>query len=189
MDRKKVQYRWCHFAGLTFGEMLVVLAVFSILAVLFFLSSNHVMTKTRAARALHEQKMIRDGLANYQAVNLRLPDEMRGLVEITRPIRYLQSIPQDPFHIDKSIVSDYEYYTNISEKHPALIVSVGPDGDSDIGGFLKNLKTDNSSLAGVTAPGSKTLLLTDPMARKFIIEHSYDPTNGSTSNGDIITIF
>ena len=148
MNRQSIQSRFPPFAGLTFGEMLVVLAVFATLAIMFFLSSNHVMTKTRVARVIHEQKVIRLGLANFQADHLRIPDESSGLVSITGgAYPYLPSIPQDPFCRDGSRISPYEYYTSISENHSALIVSVGPDGDSDIGGFLNNIKLENSSLA------------------------------------------
>jgi len=191
MNRQRIQLRFSQLAGLTFGEMLVVLAVFATLAIMFFLSSNHVMTKTRVARVLHEQKVIRVGLANFQADHLRIPDESSGLVTITGgAYPYIPSVPQDPFCHDGSRISPYEYYTGISEKHTALIVSVGPDGDSDIGGFLYNIKLENSNLAGLPlGSGSQVFRLSKSRANKLILEQSYDPTNGSTSNGDIVTVY
>jgi type II secretory pathway pseudopilin PulG len=174
--------------GLTFGEMLIVLAVFAILAIMFVISSNMAITKTRYARALQEQqRTIAQALQRYTADHMGLPSEEAGLAALTESQnQYLAAIPRDIFLANRGRDGAYQYFTHVGPgSYQALVVSVGPDGVSDVERELSALRSGG----GVVLAGTSRRMMfgTAREAGEFIIKHSYDPTNGSISGGDVIT--
>lgn len=164
--------------------MLIVLAVFSILAVMFMISSNHAMTKSRYARTLQDQRTITLALQRYVADYFRYPDEQEGLAELTKPGRgMLGQVPHDIFDEQQS---QYAYFARFGPgNYQTLVVSVGPDGDADVGEVIDAKRREES--VNLVENRYRFLFKTPDEAKAFVIEHSYDPTNGSLSNGDIIT--
>lgn len=172
--------------GLTYGEMLIVLAVFAMLALMFILSSNYALVKTRLSRVMQEQRLIGRALSDYEAQSSGLPTQDEGLDVLLHPISYMTTIPIDPFHDQRDGEREYMYYTNVSASHRSLVISVGPDGDSDLGRLLDVFSVQR----GVGGPQRPTAaLMTQREAEALIAQFSYDPTNGTISNGDIIHIY
>lgn len=176
--------------GLTFGEMLIVLAVFSILASMFLISSRFAIVKTRVTRAIHEEREITGRLDLYVADNLLLPSQEQGLSALLRDPRgvsYMDSIPIDPFANPKEgETGQYLYFTHLSPMRQSIVVSVGPDGKCDVGPALAEMHKDTISLAGVGKPAPSFIFDNVRDEDNFIIQHTYDPTNGTDSPGDII---
>lgn len=175
--------------GLTFGEMLVVLLVFSILAVMFFFSSNLAINKAKLARTGQDLKTLARALSSYEGEYYEIPSEDQGLTAVVHArISALSRIPQDPFTPAK-MPREYGYYSDFSPKYRWILVSVGPDGRSDVDDALVELDKNNPGKAAAYPTGVHPLHMSDEDAQKFITEHSYDPTNGSDSAGDVITLY
>lgn len=167
------------------GEMLIVLAVFSILTIMFLLSSNHAMVRTRISRVMQEQRMLSGALTNYQTDRMLLPDEQIGMAVLTTPISYVSTLPKDPFSLAHGENKTYSYFPYLSLDHKWIIISVGPDGDSDCDEYLAELEKNQPKVHGASIGGHR-ILMTPKDAERFIREFSYDPTNGVVSNGDVI---
>ena len=187
------QTRGHSIRGLTYGEMLIVLAVFSILAIMFIVSSKFAMIKTRHSVVLQEHKQLNSALETYQLFTMGLPTEDEGLEAISKSANsYLKTNPVDPFNHSYEGPQNYRYYTDLSDENSTwLLVSVGPDGDADVDPAMRHLRSSEPvvGLGDGSAPRHRrTLHLTRKQIREFINRHSYDPTNGSHSNGDIITV-
>ena len=174
--------------GLTLGEMMAVLAVFLILAIVFFMSSTHAMVKARLSRVLREEKDLVSALQFYQLQYSELPDQEQGWDKLTSMVAFMSRIPDDPFKHASAEKREYIYISDLSQDHRCLIVSVGPDGKSDVEEALDRKSRSAIRLAETNWPYRSRLMSPDA-ARKFIILHSYDPTNGTTSRGDIITSY
>lgn len=171
--------------GLTLGEMMVVLVVFSLLAAIFFLSSSHALVKTRLSRALSEERVLASALQRYEAEYLDVPSQNQGLAYLVNaPNTYLSQIPLDPFTQPGKEPQHYYYLRSLSSVHRWLIVSAGPDGHADLKDATDALVRQKVQLSG-TSWGNQPLLTPDE-ARLFITAHTYDPTNGTISSGDII---
>lgn len=179
--------------GLTLGEMMVVLVVFGVLVIMFVLSSNQAMVKTKLSRVLSDTNMLSRAIANYDADNLGVPSDDLGLQALsTGPRKYLVSLPIDPFAKGANEKRSYEYLSHLSDRHHSLIISVGPDGDSDLLSALFDSDEYGPSLAGSTGNGGYSRgwnLMSAEKARALITEFSYDPTNGTMSDGDVITVY
>lgn len=179
--------------GLTLGEMLVVLLVFSILAVMLFFSSNLAITKTKLARVSQDQKQLVQALAAYSIeYNFAVPSETQGLYAVSHSSTSFFTVPLDPFTQGRG-AKEYEYYTELSPSFRCLLVSVGPDGESDVKDSLEQIKYRNMGRAAMWAIGryrqKRPVMMSDQEARDFIMSNSYDPTNGAFSKGDIIRIY
>lgn len=178
-------------AGLTLGEMLVVLAVFTILTLLFVFNSQDLMVRTRHSRVLQDQRVLADQLEFYQLNFLRVPTDDQGLNRVLNPFAELREVPVDPFSRAAGKNEPYQYYSRLSPEHPWIIVSRGPDGTLDVAPIIEERKrlasNDESQLSG---KGQKIPLtaMSTAEAHEFLVRHSYDPTNGIVSAGDIIKI-
>lgn len=173
-------------AGLTFGEMLIVLAVFSILTLLFVVSSQQAMVKTRSARAASDQRVISDQILYYVTNTGVIPPDNQGLYKVYNPYKPGEKeVPLDPFSRNPHIREQYVYHSQISPVHRWVIISRGPDGKCDFGQLIEERKKQNGNLS---SGAQKSPLMTSEEADRFIIENSYDPTNGTVSAGDIIRV-
>jgi type II secretory pathway pseudopilin PulG len=174
--------------GLTLGEMLVVLLVFSIMAVMFFISSNLAITKAKLASFSMDTKTLSKALASYEGEYFNVPTEDQGLEAVMRsPVSFLTQMPKDPFTPNGGPL-EYGYYTDLSSKVRCILVSVGPDQVADVDRALTEL--DNRSGSGRAAKVmGRALRMSDKEAQDFIAKYSYDPTNGADSKGDVITVY
>jgi type II secretory pathway pseudopilin PulG len=177
--------------GLTLGEMLVVLAVFLIMGTMFILSSQFAIVKSKTARVVHDQQEMVKALYQYTADHQEVPRENDGLSALLRSPRgnrYLTTLPQDPFaEAVENQPSQFKYYADIAPQYESLVVSVGPDGDLDVATVIDERRREQVGLAGSRA--RHLVFKTPEEAQAFIDRYSYDPTNGSVSDGDIIQHF
>lgn len=174
-------------AGLSLQEMLIVLAVFIVLAGLFILSSREVLSKTRVARVRQEQKVLAGALYDYQAEMNDFPTEKQGLADLLVSGRYVSSIPKDPF--SKQDKPGYQYYrlptTGAGRPMVTLLISVGPDGVPDFDPL--RLFLDGSGFSAVNGDSADTnFVYPANLIDLGLTLSQYDPTNGIHSRGDII---
>ena len=170
-------------------ELMVVLAVAGILTLLFVYSARYLMVTTRVSRVKEEHRVLKRALENYEADYGQFPQSAPGLHALDGPIAYLVRIPADPFGQGED--QEYVYLRTEENRHRWLIISRGPDGDSD---FLDSLRfrSFNSTLqtGGGNTDGdddSETYALDVGDVTRLLSLVAYDPTNGLMSNGDIIT--
>lgn len=190
MRRDSFQRPALYVVGLTLGEMLVVLAVFVVLAIIFVLSSTQAMVKTKLSRTLQETQLVSRALGNYEADTLSLPPDAPGLDVLTGPVKYMLTIPVDPFSdSDNGEQQYYAYVKNVSSRYRAIIVSVGPDGDSDLIKALEEANADNGPGLSSKGEDSFQCILSDEDASELILNMTYDPTNGIVSSGDVFAVY
>jgi prepilin-type N-terminal cleavage/methylation domain-containing protein len=174
--------------GFTLGEMLVVLFVFAILAIMFFFSTNTAIVKAKNTRARQEEKDLAKALNWYESEYLDIPTQNQGLSRLKSTLGYMKRIPIDPFN-QSSGNREYGYVSDLSDNTRWVIISVGPDGEADVQKAiddmrkLKDVKQSNSPWP------FRQALMTNSEAKEFVTRYSYDPTNGSVSKGDIITLY
>lgn len=176
--------------GLSLQEMLIVIAVFIILAVVLVVSSTQVMVDARISRVKQDQKQLANALTRYRIEFSNFPST---LVKLMAPNAYLEKLPKDPFSTDQ-VNSQYTYYpfstsANTNRRY-ALIVSAGPDGDVD---FQPISAAAMGASGGPGGPGGDTEQSGESpdlqnWIRAQVDSLAYDPTNGSHSNGDCITL-
>ena len=170
--------------GVTLFELLVVILVTSILTVIFILSSRHVFITSKISRVKEEHKVLNGAINHYQMDFSSVPSNYAGLRALRSSIRYIESVPHDPF--SPNLSQEYYYIANPSDKYRYFLISAGPDGDVDLLPLIQEFQRRNNGT--VTAPSSSNIDLRDSNLDQFIKNMTYDPTNGLNSNGDIITI-
>lgn len=174
--------------GVTLFELLAVIAVVSILAVLFTVSSQHFIINTKVSRVKEEHRILARALQNYQIDYNSYPSTLRGLRALTAPTTYLVHVPEDPFSGLNQ--HSYIYLAKPRDGVEWLIVSAGPDGDIDLRDYLspasESLTNDSGSAASST--GGQIVPLSPEVFQKYVATKCYDPTNGTRSDGDLITL-
>ena len=186
MKSRKSQCPGGGIQGLTLGEMLIVLAVFSILATMFMMSSQYAIQKSKYSRVLQDQRTVVSAIESHMAEYMAVPSESQGLGTLLHGRNpYINFLPTDLFRVGVAGQAHpgYAYYTDIADGYNSVIVSAGPDGDLDIGPAIEKARKDTVGLAGGTR---RMLFKTPEEARLFIVRYSYDPTNGVNSDGDVI---
>ena len=113
--------------------------------------------RSKVAMAKSELRMIATGLEAYYIDNNSYPD---SLEKLTSPIPFITSIPKDPFLANEA---EYDYKTDPLSNW--VLRSVGPDKkkDADLDVVIKSSRQPE-------------------LYEKWI----FDPTNGTTSSGDIL---
>jgi prepilin-type N-terminal cleavage/methylation domain-containing protein len=128
---------------------------------------------------------------------------------VTTPIAYMTTIPTDPFAGQASGYLTYCYRQAAARKNGFVLSSAGPDADLLAAGGKGNSNTLNpmstavdsknpSRLADVNErmvihfyegdPPSPATVADIPKMHQYLEDLSYDPTNGSVSEGDIVRI-
>ncbi len=175
----------------TLIELLIVIAIIAILALIAVPNFLEAQTRAKVARIMADMRSVATALESYMMDNGAYPidadgrgdlgfrggDESQTWRMLTTPMAYITSMPVDIFNPGSRGTGQgykqtpyYEYwgYDAVSRNNPSLgatwarnslmyfMNSVGPDQDND-------------NLAAFTD----------------IYNRSYDPTNGTVSNGDI----
>ncbi|MBX7245911.1 MAG: type II secretion system protein GspG [Candidatus Sumerlaeaceae bacterium] len=133
----------------------------------------------------------------------------RDFASVTTPIAYISSIPTDPFAKQAAGFLTYSYRNAKNRKNGWVITSVGPDvdilaangkGSTNAGnpistaadtktpsriGDINETEVINFLEAVPTAPSTLADVGKLP---EFLLDLSYDPTNGSVSDGDIVRV-
>jgi type II secretory pathway pseudopilin PulG len=168
-------------------ELMVVLVVGAILTVFFIYSAQYLTVSTRVSRVEHEHRVLSRALQNYEADYSTFPDMKAGLHALYGPIAYMVRIPPDPF----SGRSEREYaYVSFpgGSKIRWILISLGPDHDSDVIGALSLGSAEKSLGIGPFDDRANTLSLSTEQIESVLARHTYDPTNGLVSGGDIVLV-
>jgi len=182
----------------TLIELLIVVAIIAVLSAIAVPNFLEAQTRSKVSRAKADMRSVATGLETYRTDyqgypvvgSLTMPGSwdmsipyLQRLIVLTTPIAYVTSIPRDVFAKDDEGALGPEYcyapgnfYHGGSSKYSGnnyrnTIYSVagrGPDKEINAGGYC----------------------LSHPVAyeTKLAIRGSYDPTNGTVSEGDIVQL-
>ncbi len=147
--------------AMTLIELLVAVGILSILAALAIPSALDAQTRSKVARSRADLAAIRTALEAYATDHGTYPLNRGGvglagaLVRLTRPVRYMEALPRDPF-TDRAgyFYSAAGRIREAESRDVGAYVAAGTGPDRGI----------ESSLVNVL---------------------HYDPTNGTVSAGDI----
>ena len=169
-------------AGFTLIELLIVVAIIAILAAIAVPNFLEAQTRSKVARAQADMRSVATALEAFRLDHNNYPVSVPfavDLVPLTTPVAYITSTPNDPFVPSsrpphRGFSYDLVRY-QFDDAHTLLIsgaatsaidsdwllVSVGPDRAQEMDYYIQDV----------------------PNFSFFAL--SYDPTNGTTSNGDI----
>lgn len=155
------------------------IGIISILATIAVPNFLEAQTRSRVSRARADLRSLATAIEAYYVDNNSYPvhqfDETLGgaryafaphkgtFQTLTTPIGYITSIWPDPFATGQE--TTYSYF---STGKTWIVWSFGPDRDDDIGPFLSGARFDLSEL------------------EEALVSYTYDPTNGTISDGDIV---
>lgn len=173
-------------SAFTLIELLVVVSVISILASIAVVNFLEAQVRSKVSRALADMKAIEQGLESYHVDHNTYPEDYAaskpqeyGMGRLTSPVAYLSSVPLDVFggYLDEDKnehVKSYSLGTSPNENPTRwALVSVGPDAQDDTSPIFDY-------------PGYSPDLFDNPNGAYRYIR--YDPTNGTSSLGDIIRV-
>jgi len=195
--------------GFTLIELLIVIAIILILIAIALPNFLEAQIRAKVTRAQGDMRSIGTAMESY-LLDFRTyphdhePDSIRsmhGLFQLTSPIQYLVTLPQDPFSTSSGLLDPSEseigwelastgspphlaqyrltdYNTNIFAW--ALDTS-GPDTGSGLGGGSGG--ADDFWCNAEWPFCGRTTTCPDPGLKGWI---NYNPTNGSKSRGDIV---
>ncbi|MBN1901719.1 type II secretion system protein GspG [Candidatus Sumerlaeota bacterium] len=171
--------------AITLFEMMIVLTLTLILSLIFVYSSKFIIVRTKVERVKEEHRALSRALQNYR---MDYNDYPMQLSRLNAPTAYISSLPGDPF-TKQSNIKHYAYYHQPSGEYEYFIISVGPDGDSDLDILIQKymlLASSSDENNDGTGDYSREEAL-DYVLPIYLINKTYDPTNGIISDGDVIT--
>jgi hypothetical protein len=170
-------------AGLVFNFLGLLLAVVggAIVFCIAIPNFHEAQVRAKVSRAQADMRSLAVALEAYHVDNNFYPQSQQGtgveldavlfpsLTQLTTPVAYITSVPQDPFANSKDL-SPIGYFCSAHEGW--ALYSQGPDGHPSI--FPEQLRMIYD------------LTQTDPM--QALLPYTYDATNGTKSEGDIFRI-
>ncbi|MBN1516456.1 prepilin-type N-terminal cleavage/methylation domain-containing protein [Candidatus Sumerlaeota bacterium] len=177
----------------TFVELTVVMTIIAILAAIAIPNFLEFQTRARVSRTRADQAALHAALQAYRLDQRAYPPNRQAgvadqfaLTALTTPMSYISRLPIDEF--SHRPTDPFFYYnglqvnpeTGVHIQNPdalmngftsALVWSVGPDHNQDEAGLSPDMQPDIQ----IDENGEVRILL-------------YDPTNGTTSNGDILLL-
>jgi prepilin-type N-terminal cleavage/methylation domain-containing protein len=192
--------------GFTLIELLIVVAIIAILAAIAVPNFLEAQVRAKVARAKTDMRTMSIAVDAYHVDNNGYPDVFTRMLVITTPISYITQIPRDVFRLQQGTGSRghqqrYYRYGAMPLDHPSryALASVGPDTDIDTYSSLNPGGNDNDDVDDYEPdnnalrfyPGYSNELFSEGGATvnsasfKYV---SYDPTNGTVSNGDIFRL-
>lgn len=167
---------WQKEKGFTLIELLIVVAIIGIVAGIAIPRFLGARTVARVTRAFADMRTIADGLEMYFTAENVYPATLAGLT--TSSPAYITSVPKDPFDTDDG---PYRYYVDDADMPTMwLIVSNGPDGDTDVTGDDVDFESDpvSGELGGSNgATGDHYFTASDDL--------EWSVAKSATDNGDI----
>lgn len=177
----------CRIRAFTLVELLVVVAIISLLSAIAVPNFLNAQTRAKVARVKADMRTIAGALELYQSDNncyppvpILLPPRFRFFIPLTSPISYMTDIPRDPFQsVDQRGFGRWRrgmyFYGGTPIDNPFVwaLGSDGPDRNHDAFGIMMY-------------PGYSPHLFNgnDPDIHLVL----YDPTNGVISRGDIMRV-
>ncbi|MBI1292804.1 prepilin-type N-terminal cleavage/methylation domain-containing protein [bacterium] len=170
--------------GFTLIELLIVVAIIAILAAIAVPNFLEAQVRSKVSRVKADMRTIATGLAAYLVDHNLYPEDQdnnpfnadeRGFFRLTTPVAYLTSLARDPFSDDTrgsnpNAADVAAFYVmdsaannrlNRERTNAYVITSLGPDRKDNITGDHEDF----------------------PFTGSY---RSYDPTNGTISDGDIM---
>lgn len=199
--------------GFTLIELLIVVAIIAILAAIAIPNFLQAQTRAKISRTVSDMRAIATGLESYYVdhnaypetragyAELITPSSVYGLFRLTTPTAYITSIPESPF-IEKFGRGTGEPAPVVPDRNFFLFVSTtdyrggANPGLNDV--RRQELRTDALAYMGENAPLSSILWELKSVGPNNLddmhlyyqgqIDQAapYDPTNGTTSAGDIV---
>jgi prepilin-type N-terminal cleavage/methylation domain-containing protein len=195
--------------GFTLIELLIVIAIILILIAIALPNFLEAQIRAKVTQAMGNTRTIETAMESYYLDFNLYPtdhepdalDSWHGLFQLTSPLRYLPSIPVDPFSttsglLDPTIaeigwelastgnvpyIVPFQATQNGSNVHAWALDSSGPDTGSGLGGGSAG---SDEFYGNIDWPFlGKTL--TCPSLLGWM---TYSPTNGSKSKGDIVRV-
>lgn len=158
----------------------------------------------RVARARADMRMLATAIETYYVDNMQYPAAAtagsvdtaplpkgwprtrtfmapnRGMSTITTPIGYITGYPDDPFASTSGLT--YRYFTD--RRGGWILGSFGPDQDEQTGGDLQWQRPIAVYRGDISQPSPELLSGSHPLAPPGST-YTYDPTNGTYSEGDV----
>ncbi len=199
----------------TLIELLIVVAIIGILAAIAVPNFLNAQVRAKVAKAESEMQSIQTGLEMFFIDNnsyppmdndrIRMRRQYKGLddspcgnviniahimvdvrgdrrIYLTTPVAYMTSIPFDPF---RGGGKDCGYGYGSNGQSYYILSSYGPDAADGLSG-VSDGELDERDYTGAVFSDTRNHALRDT---NFLMnELVYDPSNGISSDGDIITI-
>ena len=178
-----------HISGFTLIELLIVVAIIAILAAIAIPNFLQAQVRAKVSRVQSDVRTITLGIESYYVDESAYPLEYyrwgnpgteqgrlaKVYVNLTTPVAYMTSIPQDPFETSSANPTYYIYYNWL--ERTGRQVNIVSDYHMDAPWFDRYISGCVISLGPSRfMPGSYGIMV-------------YDPTNGTISNGCITRLF
>lgn len=169
----------------TLVELLVAVAIVAILAAIGLVNFLEAQTRSKIARVDADTRTLRGALAAYRVDNGAYPHAAVGdmqlfepLVPLTTPVAYVSSIPRDPFGLAPFDFSPGLFMLGYNYKDRATTSINMP------------AETFGEMWAALEYRGSEYILHSCGPNKVWDVTPyvEYDPTNGTTSTGDIMRL-
>lgn len=172
-------------SGFTLVELLIVVAIISILAAIAVPNMLEAQIRSKVSRAKADMRTLSFALEAYRTDNNHYPEtyvttRWQRFIMLTTPIAYISSVPRDPFNV----VNDGDNLVDWNPRHFFYKMGATPlTGPSRYALSSNGPDLDEDSVPIKAYPGfSWTVFLGNDQDFDYMI---YDPTNGSVSSGDI----
>jgi prepilin-type N-terminal cleavage/methylation domain-containing protein len=187
--------------GFTLIELLIVIAIIAILALIATPNFLEAQTRSKVARAHADMRSIAGAVESYAVDYNTLPldaddysdgnpmllamryNQKRQFAILTTPVAYMTGIPSDPFHTVNHAPDDMTNMLFSGEPpQPFAYLTIG--AHPNFGPITYQPSNDGRPTRyGIISLGPNRIF---DSASRGGINDMYDPTNGTTSRGDVI---
>ena len=190
-------------SSFTLIELLIVIAIISILALIGLANMLQATVRSKVARTKNDMRVIAGALETYHVDNNEYISFIRGgpgrltsrvivpmsvrLSPLTTPIAYITRVPIDVFHtVATSDGSPLIFFDTFDYADVASLNAVGnPKGAGATSGGLWRLSSAGPDLIQ-SFGGDIAEIGVEGVMNNFGVD--YDPTNGTISAGDVVRV-